>query len=225
MKHTLFLKPTIGPLEIFVILVAGLVFWKPLNSQYYEYCKGLEHKETHVVAVKYLLEADKAEAVRYYYEPRYASKDVNERLAVVDELCAAGDKGKELMYDLFRERCKSEMILIPAGSFMMGSDNGLADEKPVHQVTLSAFWMDKYEVTNEKYYVFVKCTNYRQPGIWQHGRIPIGEQLILFIVFTGMMRMHMPNGCICVCQRRRNGSTHAVQVLILNIVSGTTNWS
>jgi formylglycine-generating enzyme required for sulfatase activity len=40
------------------------------------------------------------------------------------------------------------MRLVPAGSFTMGSDNGNFDEKPAHQVTLPAFYMDKYEVTN-----------------------------------------------------------------------------
>jgi formylglycine-generating enzyme required for sulfatase activity len=39
-------------------------------------------------------------------------------------------------------------VLVPAGSFMMGSTNGGTDEKPVHQVTISqAFYMGKYEVT------------------------------------------------------------------------------
>jgi formylglycine-generating enzyme required for sulfatase activity len=40
-------------------------------------------------------------------------------------------------------------VLVPVGSFMMGSTNGLDDnEKPVHQVTISqAFYMGKYEVT------------------------------------------------------------------------------
>jgi eukaryotic-like serine/threonine-protein kinase len=43
------------------------------------------------------------------------------------------------------------MALIPAGTFMMGSQNGEANEKPVHAVTLDAFYMDIYEVTNELY--------------------------------------------------------------------------
>ena len=33
----------------------------------------------------------------------------------------------------------------------MGSDNGNADEKPVHTVYLDAFYIDKYEVTNALY--------------------------------------------------------------------------
>lgn len=41
-----------------------------------------------------------------------------------------------------------ELVRIPPGGFMMGSTNGGATEKPVHQVTISqAFYMGKYEVT------------------------------------------------------------------------------
>ncbi len=49
----------------------------------------------------------------------------------------------------------AEMVLIPAGEFQMGSDDGESHEKPVHPVYLDAFYMDKYEVTNEKYAEFL----------------------------------------------------------------------
>ncbi len=41
------------------------------------------------------------------------------------------------------------MVLIPAGSFQMGDafTEGGTDERPVHTVTVSAFYMDQYEVT------------------------------------------------------------------------------
>lgn len=48
-----------------------------------------------------------------------------------------------------------EMIKIPAGSFLMGSaDNDFDaqhDEKPQHQVTLQAYYLGKYPVTQEQY--------------------------------------------------------------------------
>jgi len=44
-----------------------------------------------------------------------------------------------------------EMILIPAGSFTMGSDNNQATAKPAHSVFLDAYYIDKFEVTNEMY--------------------------------------------------------------------------
>lgn len=43
----------------------------------------------------------------------------------------------------------AEMVLIPAGSFEMGDSfgEGDSDERPVHTVFVSAFYMDKFEVT------------------------------------------------------------------------------
>ncbi len=40
------------------------------------------------------------------------------------------------------------MVLVPAGCFMMGSETGDSDERPVHEVCIeSPFWLDKFEVT------------------------------------------------------------------------------
>ena len=49
----------------------------------------------------------------------------------------------------------AEMVLIPAGEFQMGSNDGDDDEKPVRTVYVDAFYMDKYEVTNAQYKQFV----------------------------------------------------------------------
>ena len=46
---------------------------------------------------------------------------------------------------------KLEMVLIPSGSFMMGSDEYFS-EKPIHEVNISnSYWMGKYEVTQEQW--------------------------------------------------------------------------
>jgi formylglycine-generating enzyme required for sulfatase activity len=58
---------------------------------------------------------------------------------------------KELAVDL-GGGVKMEMVLIPAGSFMMGDDNGDDAEKPVHKVTITKpFYLGKYEVTQEQW--------------------------------------------------------------------------
>jgi formylglycine-generating enzyme required for sulfatase activity len=43
------------------------------------------------------------------------------------------------------------MVLIPAGEFWMGAEDGLQDARPLHRVHLSSYWFDKYEVTNARY--------------------------------------------------------------------------
>lgn len=47
-----------------------------------------------------------------------------------------------------------EMILIPAGTFSMGSNARAADERPVHKVHLPTYYISKYEITNAQYYEF-----------------------------------------------------------------------
>jgi len=48
-----------------------------------------------------------------------------------------------------------EMVLVPAGEFVMGDDRGETDERPAHRVRLSAFWMDAREVTQAAYEALV----------------------------------------------------------------------
>jgi formylglycine-generating enzyme required for sulfatase activity len=48
-----------------------------------------------------------------------------------------------------------EMVLVPAGEFLMGADDGNKDGKPVHKVYLDEYYIDKYEVTNEQYVKFL----------------------------------------------------------------------
>jgi formylglycine-generating enzyme len=56
-----------------------------------------------------------------------------------------------------------EMVYIPGGEFLMGSDHGNADEAPVHKVRVSAFLMDQLEVTHE---LFAKA-QLPNPSHWQ----------------------------------------------------------
>ena len=51
-------------------------------------------------------------------------------------------------------REKVAMVLIPAGEFIMGSDEFFG-EGPAHKVYLDAFYIDKYEVTNEQFCQFL----------------------------------------------------------------------
>ncbi len=49
-----------------------------------------------------------------------------------------------------------EMALVPAGCFMMGSQSGESDERPVHEVCFEEpFWIDVYEMTNARFAAFL----------------------------------------------------------------------
>jgi formylglycine-generating enzyme len=63
------------------------------------------------------------------------------------------------------ERDKSEMIVIPAGEFFMGSkkEEGRPDEQPQRRVYLDAYEIDIHEVSNESYLKFIHSTGRKEP--------------------------------------------------------------
>lgn len=54
------------------------------------------------------------------------------------------------------------MVWIPGGRFLMGSNNPMAweEERQVHPVQVSGFWMQAHEVSNRQFAAFVKATGY-----------------------------------------------------------------
>ncbi len=58
------------------------------------------------------------------------------------------------------------MILIPAGPFLMGSNDGLPNERPEHTVTLSAYYIDQFEVTAGRYQKFIESAKRHVPPTW-----------------------------------------------------------
>ena len=60
------------------------------------------------------------------------------------------------------------MVLIPAGDFPMGTDSQFAnaDQKPIHNVYLDAFYIDKHEVTNAEYEEFILAGGYTKKKYW-----------------------------------------------------------
>lgn len=70
-------------------------------------------------------------------------------------------------------------ILIPAGSFTMGTNSMRSDAQnhPQHTVAIPAYRIDKYPVTNAQYARFIAATGHRPPSNWKKGRIPQGEEL------------------------------------------------
>jgi serine/threonine-protein kinase len=57
------------------------------------------------------------------------------------------------------------LVDVPAGTFLMGSGTGAADEAPVHRVSGSAFAMDRYEVTNARFAACVQAGSCSPPAL------------------------------------------------------------
>ncbi len=64
----------------------------------------------------------------------------------------------------------TEMILIPAGEFVMGEGSD------AHSVYLDAFYIARYPVTNAEYKKFVDTTEYSPPSHWSSRKIPQGKE-------------------------------------------------
>lgn len=71
------------------------------------------------------------------------------------------------------------MIVVPAGTFLMGSDSEKtnAQNRPQHKVELAEYRIDKYPTTNAQYGRFVADAGYRPPLDWDKGQVPRGAGL------------------------------------------------
>jgi len=67
------------------------------------------------------------------------------------------------------------MVLVPAGEFTMGSNEGPDHEKPEHRVYLDAYSMDLYEVTIGQYEQFLEETSFDPPPSWTTMAEPVYE--------------------------------------------------
>ena len=76
------------------------------------------------------------------------------------------------------------LLYMPAGEFTMGSDDGGNEEKPVHTVSLDAFWIDQTEVTNNMFASFIGATGYQTDA----------EKLGLSYVYDGSKKWVSTNG-------------------------------
>ncbi len=59
-----------------------------------------------------------------------------------------------------RHQSHADMLLIPGGTFRMGSDRHYPEEAPVHRVTVDEFWMDRTPVTNRQFRNFINATGF-----------------------------------------------------------------
>jgi formylglycine-generating enzyme required for sulfatase activity len=85
-----------------------------------------------------------------YLAPRYLAKQPAERATRPAVVAGDGVKGPK------------DMVWVPAGEFLMGSDHKLAqrNERPTHRVKVNGFWMDRHHVTNAEFRRFVQATGY-----------------------------------------------------------------
>ncbi len=100
-------------------------------------------------------EKEYREAIKEYVDKKYPKRARVYELQKVrlgQELSQSIDKGSYI---------QPSLVLIEAGSFIMGSDKGANDEKPTHKVTIKKdFYIGKYEVSVKEFRKFIKDTHH-----------------------------------------------------------------
>lgn len=135
------------------------------------------------------------------------------------------------------DRAPEEMVRVPGGEFLMGTDEIDAEEKameygiskpwfedehPAHQVKLPTYYIDRYEVSNARYREFVQLTGRHQPSDWVSGRYPEGKDQHPVVQVTWKMPTPSANGRGNVSRPRRNGKRLLEEQREGNSPGGTT---
>jgi formylglycine-generating enzyme required for sulfatase activity len=78
------------------------------------------------------------------------------------------------------------LLWVPGGRFRMGGEQ-YDDEKPVHWVRLSDFWIAETPVTNAQYQKFLAATAHREPELWRDRRFSDPEQPVVAVDWNDAM--------------------------------------
>ena len=97
-----------------------------------------------------------------------------------------------------------EFMRVPAGKFLMGSDNGDIDEKPQHTVNIHYdYWMARFPVTNELYNAYVVAKEIEHPlDEWREkkdhpvGRVNWADVMIYCQWANEVLKSELPGGLI-----------------------------
>ena len=73
------------------------------------------------------------------------------RVDLNGEIVDRHTRSAQCLTESLGERIELDLVLIPGGTFKMGDNRHHQDEQPIHQVTLSAFYLGKYPITQAQY--------------------------------------------------------------------------
>jgi sulfatase modifying factor 1 len=72
-----------------------------------------------------------------------------------------------------------DIVIIPEGSFLMGSEQEQENERPCHRVWLDRFGIAKFPVTNTEYEQFLEATQTPAPPFWRDPMFADPEQPVV----------------------------------------------
>lgn len=76
-------------------------------------------------------------------------------------------------------------VLIPGGEFRMGDSRG--KDRPVHKVQVDSFYIDKYELTNAEYRVYLQQTGKSAPKYWENTKYNGDDQPVVGVAWDEAM--------------------------------------
>ncbi|MGA7089915.1 MAG: formylglycine-generating enzyme family protein [Candidatus Acidiferrales bacterium] len=88
---------------------------------------------------------------------------------------------KALQPNSAASRADSVMVRIPGGFFLMGSETGQENERPVHRVWIEAFEIGACQVTNADYNAFLAATKRQTPPQWRDPSFSDPDQPVVAI--------------------------------------------
>lgn len=93
--------------------------------------------------------------------------------AAVIDLMLWLDESKQM--SLLAQIIDKSLAQVPAGTFMMGSDEGHSNERPVVQVYVDAYEIDRFEVTNVQFQRYIEAMERPPPRYWNGNMYPEGS--------------------------------------------------
>ncbi len=94
----------------------------------------------------------------------------------IGEVRTLAEKAQEEREEVYIDEVR--MVLVPEGPFWMGMDEALVleDQAPRHEVWVDAFYIDVYEVTTERYAIFLQTTDHSPPWLWRSVDLEIHDE-------------------------------------------------
>ncbi|MDE0015681.1 MAG: SUMF1/EgtB/PvdO family nonheme iron enzyme [Candidatus Poribacteria bacterium] len=79
------------------------------------------------------------------------------------------------------------MVLVPAGEFVMGTDDtqAPADQRPARKIHVDAFYIDKHEVTNAQFEEFILADGYNKRKYWTEAGWAFIQKERFFYIYPG----------------------------------------
>lgn len=137
----------------------------------------------HTPDKRYSIDHTRDETCSECHTPGLSDKyiEINDRYreadaATLEQMAAANKTAKKNPPAKKDPGLYSDMALVPAGEFYMGSNDWWPKSQPEYKANLRAFYMDKYEVTNKRYKTFVDSTGKPAPNHWIGGNIPASRE-------------------------------------------------